>query len=243
MRELLQGLSRRVWEVVRERRSLVPSRYVAGEALGAFSISRIITGQMDAYVDIGNRVMRDHPETEADFRRVGHGSILHLFPYDIAASVYPARRAGVTIAASTTPWYLSEDTAAPLRGDGGGDLFFARLDHLVDVVFLRGYGVETAPAPAGCLASMHIARFLRRFSLLAGALDSEVVVADAIVVNGRHCRSPRQLVERLLADPPPALARMEPARLMFPAHGDANTRNILFVQGGAALACPSSSSS
>jgi myo-inositol-1(or 4)-monophosphatase len=52
---------------------------------------------MDAYVDIGNRVMRDHPETEADFRRVGHGSILHLFPYDIAASVYLARRAGVTI--------------------------------------------------------------------------------------------------------------------------------------------------
>jgi hypothetical protein len=135
-------------------------------------------------------------------------------------------------AASTTPWYLSEDTAAPLRGDGGGDLFFARLDHLVDVVFLRGYGVDAAPAPAGCLASMHIARFLRRFALLAGALDPDVVVADAVVVNGRHCRSPRQLVERLLADPPPALAQMEPPRLMFPAHGDANTRNVLFIRGG-----------
>jgi myo-inositol-1(or 4)-monophosphatase len=63
----------------------------------SFSISRIITGQMDAYVDIGNRLLRDHPATEADFRRVGHGSILHLFPYDIAASVYLAERAGVTI--------------------------------------------------------------------------------------------------------------------------------------------------
>jgi myo-inositol-1(or 4)-monophosphatase len=63
----------------------------------SFSISRIITGQMDAYVDIGNRLLRDHPETEADFRRVGHGSILHLFPYDIAASVFLAERAGVTI--------------------------------------------------------------------------------------------------------------------------------------------------
>jgi len=63
----------------------------------SFSISRIITGQMDAYVDIGNRMLRDHPETEADFRRVGHGSILHLFPYDIAASVYLAERAGVII--------------------------------------------------------------------------------------------------------------------------------------------------
>jgi myo-inositol-1(or 4)-monophosphatase len=63
----------------------------------SFSISRLITGQMDAYVDIGNRLLRDHPETEWDFRRVGHGSILHLFPYDIAASVYLAERAGVII--------------------------------------------------------------------------------------------------------------------------------------------------
>ncbi|MCD9589528.1 inositol monophosphatase family protein [Streptomyces sp. 8ZJF_21] len=63
----------------------------------SFSISRIITGQMDAYVDIGNRLLRDRPETEADFRRVGHGSILHLFPYDIAASVFLAERAGVVI--------------------------------------------------------------------------------------------------------------------------------------------------
>lgn len=62
-----------------------------------FSISRIITGQLDAYVDIGNRVLRDHPETEADFLRVGRGSILHLFPYDIAAAVYLARLAGVVI--------------------------------------------------------------------------------------------------------------------------------------------------
>ena len=69
--------------------------YVVNSA--SFSISRIITGQMDAYVDIGNRLLRDHPETEADFRRVGHGSILHLFPYDIAASVYLAERAGVII--------------------------------------------------------------------------------------------------------------------------------------------------
>ncbi|MFG2582004.1 hypothetical protein [Streptomyces malaysiensis] len=52
---------------------------------------------MDAYVDIGNRLLRDRPETEADFRRVGHGSILHLFPYDIAASVFLAERAGVVI--------------------------------------------------------------------------------------------------------------------------------------------------
>ncbi|SDG98842.1 myo-inositol-1(or 4)-monophosphatase [Sinosporangium album] len=63
----------------------------------SFSISRIITGQLDAYVDIGNRLLHDHPETEAAFRKAGRGSILHLFPYDIAASVFLAERAGVTI--------------------------------------------------------------------------------------------------------------------------------------------------
>ncbi|MFF1556202.1 inositol monophosphatase family protein [Streptomyces sp. NPDC058279] len=62
-----------------------------------FSISRIITGQLDAYADIGNRVLRDHPDTEEAFLRVGRGSILHLFPYDIAAVVYLARLAGVVI--------------------------------------------------------------------------------------------------------------------------------------------------
>src|SRR5262249_12868605 len=62
-----------------------------------FSISRIVTGQLGAYVDIGNRLLKDHPHTEADFRVAGSGSILHLFPYDIAAAVYLARLAGVTI--------------------------------------------------------------------------------------------------------------------------------------------------
>jgi myo-inositol-1(or 4)-monophosphatase len=63
----------------------------------SFSLSRIVTGQMDAYVDIGNRILRDRPESEADFRRVGHGSILHLFPYDIAAAVFIAERAGAVV--------------------------------------------------------------------------------------------------------------------------------------------------
>jgi myo-inositol-1(or 4)-monophosphatase len=63
----------------------------------SFSITRVITGQLDAYVDIGNRLLRDHPATEPAFRAAGRGSILHLFPYDIAASVHLARRAGVTI--------------------------------------------------------------------------------------------------------------------------------------------------
>lgn len=62
-----------------------------------FSISRIITGQLDAYVDIGNRILRDHKATQPSFLHAGRGSVLHLFPYDIAAAVYLARLAGVTV--------------------------------------------------------------------------------------------------------------------------------------------------
>ncbi|MGL5810346.1 MAG: inositol monophosphatase family protein, partial [Nocardioides sp.] len=63
----------------------------------SFSISRIVTGQLDAYVDIGNRILKDHPSTEAEFLSAGRGNILHLFPYDIAASVLLAHRAGLAI--------------------------------------------------------------------------------------------------------------------------------------------------
>ncbi|PTB20696.1 hypothetical protein C9I57_12815 [Trinickia symbiotica] len=62
-----------------------------------YSISRIVTGQVDAYVDIGNRLLKDHPCTESAFKMAGRGSILHLFPYDIAAAVFLAKLAGVTI--------------------------------------------------------------------------------------------------------------------------------------------------
>ncbi|WP_017653856.1 inositol monophosphatase family protein [Fortiea contorta] len=63
----------------------------------SYSISRIITGQLDAYVDIGNRLLKDHPELRPAFEKVGNGYILHLFPYDIAASVFLAEKAGVII--------------------------------------------------------------------------------------------------------------------------------------------------
>lgn len=63
----------------------------------SYSISRLITGQLDAYVDIGNRLLRDDPTLLDEFQRVGNGHVLHLFPYDIAAGVFLAEKAGVTI--------------------------------------------------------------------------------------------------------------------------------------------------
>ncbi|MDO8648015.1 MAG: inositol monophosphatase family protein [Candidatus Diapherotrites archaeon] len=65
---------------------------------GSYSISRVITGQLHAYIDIGNLVLKKFPELEKEFKSVGSGSILHLFPYDIAASYIIAKEAHISIA-------------------------------------------------------------------------------------------------------------------------------------------------
>ncbi len=62
-----------------------------------YSISRILTGQLDAYVDIANRIYRDFPSTEAKFRTIAYGRLTGFSSYDIAAAHLIARRAGVTI--------------------------------------------------------------------------------------------------------------------------------------------------
>jgi myo-inositol-1(or 4)-monophosphatase len=60
-----------------------------------YSITRVLTGQLDAYVDIGPAIIAAHPETEADFRRVGLGAVLNNSPYDLAAAQLIAREAGL----------------------------------------------------------------------------------------------------------------------------------------------------
>ena len=50
-----------------------------------YSVTRILTGQLDAYVDIGPAIIAAHPQLEAEFRRVGRGHVLCNSPYDLAA--------------------------------------------------------------------------------------------------------------------------------------------------------------
>jgi len=62
-----------------------------------YSITRLLTGQLDAYVDIGPAIIAAHPETEAEFRRVGLGAVLCNSPYDLAAVHLICREANVPI--------------------------------------------------------------------------------------------------------------------------------------------------
>lgn len=52
----------------------------------AFDLTRIVTGQLDAYVDVGRRIVDEVPSTEAEFLRVGMGSICANLPHDVAAA-------------------------------------------------------------------------------------------------------------------------------------------------------------
>ncbi|MDP3014510.1 MAG: inositol monophosphatase family protein [Candidatus Subteraquimicrobiales bacterium] len=62
-----------------------------------FSMTRMITGQMDAYIDIGKRLVDEVSWVADEFRRVGKGEILNNNPYDTAASTLIVKEAGCIV--------------------------------------------------------------------------------------------------------------------------------------------------
>lgn len=60
----------------------------------SFNMTRIVTGQLDAYVDVGRRIVDKCPATEPAFLEVGEGAVTTNFPYDVAASVLIVLEAG-----------------------------------------------------------------------------------------------------------------------------------------------------
>lgn len=63
----------------------------------AFNITRIVTAQLDAYVDVGRRILDEFPRTEPAFLAVGEGSVCTNFPYDVAAAALVLEEAGGVI--------------------------------------------------------------------------------------------------------------------------------------------------
>ena len=51
----------------------------------AYSLTRVVTGQIDAYVDPGPALIEAAPSVEEAFRRVGGGHVLNTVTYDTAA--------------------------------------------------------------------------------------------------------------------------------------------------------------
>lgn len=64
----------------------------------SYSLTRLVTGQMDAAIDVATRYIRDIPEVVRDrFINAGRGSILGIAPYDLAAGLLIAQEAGCVV--------------------------------------------------------------------------------------------------------------------------------------------------
>ena len=64
----------------------------------SFSLTRLLTNQLDACVDFANRFLRDIPDQVKDhFINAGRGIVLGIAPYDLAASLLIAQEAGCTV--------------------------------------------------------------------------------------------------------------------------------------------------
>ena len=60
----------------------------------AFAMTRIVTGQLDAVIEVGSRLIDDVPGMREEFERVGRGEVLNNSPYDLAAPWLCLREAG-----------------------------------------------------------------------------------------------------------------------------------------------------
>jgi myo-inositol-1(or 4)-monophosphatase len=121
-------LSRLFWTYGFRGRPAVPTATVLAELIdessvgggtfdlgsATFDMTRIVTGQLDAYVEPGPRLVADLPGMRAEFERVGGGAVLNNSPYDLAAATLICERAGAVV----TDAYGSSLADRPLLGSG-----------------------------------------------------------------------------------------------------------------------------
>jgi myo-inositol-1(or 4)-monophosphatase len=90
---------------------LIDNSSVAGGTfdLGSatYDMTRLVTGQLDAYVEPGPRMIEEVDWMRAEFERVGRGAVLNNSPYDLAAAVLILSEAGAVV---------TDATGAPLGG-------------------------------------------------------------------------------------------------------------------------------
>jgi myo-inositol-1(or 4)-monophosphatase len=89
---------RALMEVLAE---LVDASSVGGASFdlgsASFDMTRIATGQLDAYIEPGPRIVDDAPGMLAEFERIGRGAVLNNSPYDLAAAALCLEEAGAVV--------------------------------------------------------------------------------------------------------------------------------------------------
>ncbi|MGI8633270.1 MAG: inositol monophosphatase family protein [Solirubrobacterales bacterium] len=67
----------------------------------SYDLTRILTGQLDAYVEPGPRLVSEVPGMRERFEEIGNGAILNNTPYDLAAAVLILREGGAIVTDAT----------------------------------------------------------------------------------------------------------------------------------------------
>ncbi|MFN2616665.1 MAG: inositol monophosphatase [Thermoleophilaceae bacterium] len=80
----------------------------------AFDMTRVVTGQLDAYVEPGPLLVDEVPGMRAEFERVGGGAVLNNSPYDLAGAALVLEEAGAVL----TDARGRSLAAQPLLGSG-----------------------------------------------------------------------------------------------------------------------------
>ena len=63
----------------------------------SFDMTRVLTGQLDAYIEPGPRIIGELPATRSEFERVGGGAVLNNTPYDLAAATLCLEEGGAIV--------------------------------------------------------------------------------------------------------------------------------------------------
>ena len=79
-----------------------------------YDMTRVVCGQLDAYVEPGPRMVADVPGLERRFIEVGGGSVLNNSPYDLAAAALCVEEAGAVLSDA----YGGSLADRPLLGSG-----------------------------------------------------------------------------------------------------------------------------
>lgn len=66
-----------------------------------FGMTGVVAGRFDAYVDHGQRMIEDVPETRPMFEALADGAILNNNPYDVAASTLICQEAGCVVTSAS----------------------------------------------------------------------------------------------------------------------------------------------
>jgi myo-inositol-1(or 4)-monophosphatase len=78
-----------------DRSSVGGAAFELGSA--TYDMTRVLTGQLDAYLEPGPRLIDEVPGLRAEFERVGGGHVLNNSPYDLAAAALCAHEGGAVV--------------------------------------------------------------------------------------------------------------------------------------------------